>query len=143
MTSENGQQNQTRQYYWDENMSKEVNIIVTQPPYGKEDAYSAIPLAETQAAAGNSPSITFVSGGVHSIVKGQKTGYGDAVVWQKDVPSIEATIVKAKDSVKFYALEPDLKKRGVVDSEIIEGISKSNLDDLTNRILESEVTLVF
>ena len=124
-------------------MSKKVNIIVTQPPYGKEDAYSAIPLAETQAAAGNSPSITFVSGGVHNIVKGQKTGYGDAAVWQKDIPNIEASIIKAKDSVKFYALDADLKKRGVVDSEIIDGISKLNLDDLTGRILESEVTLVF
>ena len=124
-------------------MSKKVNIIVTLPPYGKEDAYSAIPLAETQAAAGNSPSITFVSGGVHSIVKGQKTSYGDAAVWQKDIPSIEASIIKAKESVKFYALDADLKKRGLVDSEIIDGISKSNLDDLTNRILESEVTLVF
>jgi sulfur relay (sulfurtransferase) DsrF/TusC family protein len=124
-------------------MSKKVNIIVTQPPYGKEDAYSAIPLAETQAAAVNSPSITFVSSGVHSVVKGQKTSYGDAAVWQKDVPSIEASITKAKDSVKFYALEVDLKKRGVADTEIIEGISKLNIDDLTKRILESEVTLVF
>jgi sulfur relay (sulfurtransferase) DsrF/TusC family protein len=124
-------------------MSKKVNIIVTQPPYGKEDAFSAIPLAETQAAAGNSPSITFVSGGVHSVVKGQKTSYGDAAVWQKDVPSIEASLIKAKDSVKFYVLDADLKKRGVSDTEIIEGISKINLDDLTNRILESEVTLVF
>ncbi|HIH43943.1 MAG TPA: hypothetical protein HA257_02310 [Candidatus Methanoperedenaceae archaeon] len=124
-------------------MSKKVNIIVTQPPYGKEDAYSAIPLAETQAAAGNQPSITFVSGGVHSVVKGQKTGYGDAAVWQKEVPSIEASIVKAKEAVKFYALDADLKKRGVNDGEIIEGISKVNLDDLTNRILDSDVTLVF
>jgi sulfur relay (sulfurtransferase) DsrF/TusC family protein len=124
-------------------MSKKVNIIVTQPPYGKEDAFSAIPLAETQAAAGNSPSITFVSGGVHSVVKGQKTSYGDAAVWQKDVTSIEASIIKAKDSVKFYVLDADLKKRGVADTEITEGISKLNLDDLTKRILESEVTLVF
>ena len=124
-------------------MSKKVNIIVTQPPYGKEDAYSAIPLAETQAAVGNIPSITFVSGGVHSAVKGQRTGYGDVAVWQKDVPSVEATILKAKESVEFYALEADLKKRGISDSEIIEGISKLSVDDLTNKILESEVTLVF
>ena len=77
------------------------------------------------------------------MVKGQKTGYGDAAVWQKDVPSVEATIIKAKESVRFYALEADLKKRGIADSEVIEGISKLNIDDLTNRILESEVTLVF
>lgn len=30
-------------------------------------------------------------------------------VWQKDVPSIEPSIIKAKDSVKFYALDVDLK----------------------------------
>ncbi len=143
MISLNGRQNRIRQSYWGENMSKKVNIIVTQPPYGKEDAYSAIPLAETQAAAGSSPSVIFVSGGVHSVVKGQKTGYGDPAVWQKDIPSVEATIIKAKESVRFYALEADLKKRGIADSEIIEGISKLNIDDLTNRILESEVTLVF
>jgi predicted peroxiredoxin len=77
------------------------------------------------------------------VVKGQKTGYGDAAVWQKDVPSVEATIIKAKESVRFYALEADLKKRGVTDGEIIERVSKLNIDDLTNRILESEVTLVF
>jgi hypothetical protein len=59
------------------------------------------------------------------------------------VPSIEASIIKAKNSVKFYALDADLKKRGVVDIEIIDGTSKLNLDDLANRILESEVTLVF
>ena len=86
-------------------MSKKVNIIVTQPPYGKEDAYSAIPLAETQAAAGNSPSITFVSGGVHSVVKGQKPGYGDAAVWQKDVPSIEASITKSLSEYSFIDLK--------------------------------------
>ena len=143
MTLENGQLNRIRPFYWGDFMSKKVNIIVTQPPYGKEDAYSAIPLAETQAAAGSSPSITFVSGGVHSVVKGQKTGYGEAAVWQKDVPSVEATIIKAKESVRFYALDADLKKRGVADSEIIEGVGKLNIDDLTSRILESEVTLVF
>lgn len=124
-------------------MSKKVNIIVTQPPYGKEDAYGAIPLAETQAAVGNKPSIIFVSGGVHSTVKGQKTGYGDAATWQKDVPSVEAAILKAKENVKFYVLNRDLEKRGISDSEIIEDISKLNIDDLTNRILESDVTLVF
>lgn len=124
-------------------MSKKVNIIVTQPPYGKEDAYSAIPLAETQSAAGNEPSITFVSGGVHSVVKGQKTGYGDAAIWQKDVPSIEAAIIKGKELVKFYVLDSDLKRRGIIDSEIIDSVSKLDVDKLTDNILNSDVTLVF
>jgi predicted peroxiredoxin len=124
-------------------LSKRVDIIVTQPPYGKRGAYAAIPLAEAQAAAGNSPSITFVSGGVHSVVKDQKIGYCDPAVWQKDVPSVEATIQKAKEIIKFYVLEADLKKRGIAESEIIDGIEKINIDDLTNRILDSEITLVF
>ncbi len=36
-----------------------------------------------------------------------------------------------------------MNKRGVADTEIIDGISKLSIDDLTNRILDSEVTLVF
>ena len=124
-------------------MSKKVNIIVSQPPYGKEDAFSAIPMGASQAAAGNDASLIFVSGGVHSIVKGQKTGYGDPAVWFKDVPSVEAEIIKNIDTVSFYALDSDIEKRSISDSEIINGIKKISLDELTDKILEADVNLVF
>jgi len=124
-------------------MSKKVNVIVTQPPYGKEDAFSAIPLAASQVAAGNEASLIFVSGGVHSIVKGQKTGYGDLAVWFKDVPSVEAEITKNIELVSFYALDRDMAKRNIADSEIISGIKKITLPELTDMILEADVNLVF
>jgi predicted peroxiredoxin len=124
-------------------MTKKVNIIVTQPPYGKEDAYSSIPMASSQVAAGNDASMIFVSGGVHSIVKGQKTGYGDPALWIKDVPSVESEITKNLDLVRFFALERDIEKRGIDDSEIIEGIKKITLDELTDMILEADVNLIF
>lgn len=124
-------------------MSKKVNVIVTQPPYGKEDAFSAVPLAASQVAAGNEASMIFVSGGVHSIVKGQKTGYGDLAVWFKDVPSVEAEIIKNIDLVSFYALDRDMAKRNIADSEIISGIKKITLPELTDMILEADVNLVF
>ncbi len=124
-------------------MIKKVNIIVSQPPYGKEDAFSAIPMGASQAAAGNDASLIFVSGGVHSIVKGQKTGYGDPAVWFKDVPSVEAEIIKNIDTVSFYALDSDIEKRSISDSEIINGIKKISLEELTDKILESDVNLVF
>ncbi|MFZ2411286.1 MAG: DsrE family protein [Candidatus Methanoperedens sp.] len=124
-------------------MAKKVNIIVTQPPYGKEDAFSAVPMAASQVAAGNEASLIFVSGGVHSIVKGQKTGYGDAAVWIKDVPPVEAEIVKNIELVSFFALDRDIAKRGIADSEIIDGIKKISLGELTDRILEADVNMVF
>jgi len=124
-------------------MSKKVNIIITQPPYGKEDAFSAVPMAASQVAAGNEASMIFVSGGVHSIVKGQKTGYGDIAVWFKDVPSVEAEITKNLELVSFFALDKDISKRGISDSEIINGIKKISLSELTDRILEADVNLVF
>ena len=124
-------------------MSKKVNVIVTQPPYGKEDAFSAVPLAASQVAAGNEASLIFVSGGVHSIVKGQKTGYGDLAVWFKDVPSVEAEITKNIDLVSFYALDRDIAKRNIADTEIINGIKKITLPELTDMILEADVNLVF
>jgi sulfur relay (sulfurtransferase) complex TusBCD TusD component (DsrE family) len=124
-------------------MSKKVNVIVTQPPYGKEDAFSAVPLAASQVAAGNEASMIFVSGGVHSIVKGQKTGYGDLAVWSKDVPSVEAEIIKNIELVSFYALDRDMAKRNIADTEIISGIKKITLPELTDMILEADVNLVF
>ena len=124
-------------------MSKKVNIIVTQPPYGKEDAFSAVPMAASQVAAGNEASMIFVSGGVHSIVKGQKTGYGDAAVWFKDVPSVEAEITKNIELVSFFAFDRDMAKRGITDSEIISGIKKITLNELTDKILEADVNMVF
>ncbi len=124
-------------------MGKKVNIIVTQPPYGKEDAFSSIPMAASQVAAGNEASMIFVSGGVHSIVKGQKTGYGDLAVWIKDVPPVEAEITKNIELVSFFALVRDIEKRGIDDSEIIDGIKKISLDELTDMILEADVNLVF
>jgi sulfur relay (sulfurtransferase) complex TusBCD TusD component (DsrE family) len=124
-------------------MAKKVNVIVTQPPYGKEDPFSAVPMAASQVAAGNEASMIFVSGGVHSIVKGQKTGYGDLAVWFKDVPSVEAEITKNIELVSFFALDRDVAKRSISDSEIISGIQKITLDELTDKILEADVTLVF
>ena len=124
-------------------MSKKVNVIVTQPPYGKEDAFSAVPMAASQVAAGNEASMIFVSGGVHSIVKGQKTGYGDQATWFKDVPSVESEITKNIELVSFYALDRDIAKRNISDTEIINGIKKITLSDLTDMILEADVNLVF
>ncbi len=124
-------------------MGKKVNIIVTQPPYGKEDAFSAVPMAASQVAAGNEASLIFASGGVHSIVKGQKTGYGDLAVWVKDVPSVEAEIIKNIELVRFFSLDWDIAKRGISDSEIIDGIKKITLSELTDKMLEADVNLVF
>ena len=124
-------------------MSKKVNIIVTQPPYGKEDGFSAIPMAASQVAAGNEAKLIFASGGVHSIVKGQQTGYGDLAVWLKDVPSVEAELTRNIDLVDFYALDRDVEKRNIGDDEIIDGIKKISIGELTDLILESDVNMVF
>src|SRR3989337_2126457 len=116
-------------------MGKKVNIIITQPPYGKEDAYSAIPMAASQVAAGNEASLIIVSG--------QKTGYGDLAVWFKDVPTVEGEIIKNIELVSFFALDRDIAKRGINDNEIIDRIKKISLEELTDKILEADVNLVF
>jgi sulfur relay (sulfurtransferase) DsrF/TusC family protein len=122
---------------------KKVNIIVSPAPYGKEDAFGAVPMASSQVAAGNEASVTFICGAVHSIVKGQKTGYGDIAEWERDVPSVESEILKNVDLVEFYALDRDVEKRGISDDEIIDGIKKISVSELTDMILEADVTLVF
>lgn len=123
-------------------MSKKVNIIVTQPPYGKEEVFGAIPLAAIQSAADNEASITLVSGAVHAVVTGQQTGYGDEATWGKHISPLENEIKNNLELFDFYALDRDLDIRGITDTEIIKGIKKTTISELTDRILESEVTLV-
>ena len=45
--------------------------------------------------------------------------------------------------MSFFALDRDIAKRGINDSEIIDGIKKISLSELTDRILEADVNLVF
>jgi sulfur relay (sulfurtransferase) DsrF/TusC family protein len=123
-------------------MGKKVTIIVTQPPYGKEEVFGAIPMAATQTASDNEASITFVSGAVHAVVTGQQTGYGDGARWGKNIPPLENELKKNLELVDFYVLDKDIEKRGIRDSEIIEGIKKTTISELTDRILESDVTFV-
>ena len=123
-------------------MGKKVHIIVTQPPYGKEEIFGAIPMAATQTAAGNEASITFVSGAVHAVVTGQQTGYGDTARWIKTIPPLEDEIKNNLELVDFYVLDRDMEKRNITDAEIIDGIKKTTISELTDRILESDVTLV-
>jgi|SRR5665648_271086 len=122
--------------------TKKLLIIVTQPPYGKEEAAGAIPLASTQQALDNEAIIVFVSGGVHSIVSGQVSGYGPITLWQKDIPTIESAIEASADSIKYFALDSDLKTRGIEDAEIINGVSKISIGELTNLVLSCDNTFV-
>lgn len=117
-------------------------IIVTQPPYGKEEAFGAIPLAATQQAVGNDATIVFVSGGVHSVVSGQVSGYGPTALWQKNIPTIEGEIEANIDLIDFFVLDSDLKKRGIEDNELISGVSKISLGGLTELVLGCDNTFV-
>lgn len=123
-------------------MSKKLLIIVTQPPYGKEEAFGAIPLAATQQAVDNEATIVFVSGAVHSIVSGQVSGYGPTALWQKNIPTIEGEIEANVDLIDFLVLDSDLEKRGIEDAEIISGVSKISLGELTDMVIGFDNTFV-
>lgn len=123
-------------------MSKKLLIIVTQPPYGKEEAFGAIPLAATQQAVDNEATIVFTSGAVHSVVSGQVSGYGPIALWQKNIPTIEGEIEANVDMIDFFVLDSDLEKRGIDDAEIINGVSKISIGELTDLVLGCDNTFV-
>ena len=99
-------------------------------------------MAAAQAVADNEACITFVSGAVHAVVTGQQTGYGDMARWGKNIPTLENEIKNNLELVDFYVLDRDMEKRSITDAEIIDGIKKTTISELTDRILESDVTLV-
>jgi sulfur transfer complex TusBCD TusB component (DsrH family) len=56
---------------------------------------------------------------------------------------VEAEITKNLELVSFFALDRDVAKRNIADTEIITGIKKITLSELTDMILEADVNLVF
>ncbi|MFQ6051803.1 MAG: DsrE family protein [Candidatus Hydrothermarchaeota archaeon] len=125
-------------------MGKKVLTIITRAPYGSEDNFGALDMISTAPAADLEAEVIFLGGGVHSTVKGQEPGYGPLAIWRKGIPSVEDRINNAKEfGVKISVLDRDLKRRGIGEEELISGIDIISLEEVTDKILESDATFVF
>ncbi len=120
-----------------------VIIIITDPPYGVENAYGFLAAAGALATI-HDTSVIFSEAGVLNSLKNQDTS--DFIELDKkylDIPSHESKIKEFKElDIRFFVHKEALDIRGIKDGDIIEDIEKLSIDQITDKILDSDQVLI-
>lgn len=120
-----------------------VIIIITDPPYGTENAYGFLAVAGALATI-HDTTVIFSEGGVLNTLKNQDTSY--FIQFNKkyfNIPSHELKIKDFKEiSIQFFVQKEALDKRGIKDEDIIEDIEKLTIEQITDKILENDQVLI-
>lgn len=112
-----------------------ILIILNDPPYGTERSYNGLRLA--MALAKNDATITvfLLADAVACAKRGQKLPDG--------YYNIERMIKSVSRKGEVLLCGTCMDARGIADEEIIEGTSRSTMDELVKHTLESDKVLVF
>lgn len=120
-----------------------VIIIITDPPYGTENAYGFLAAAGVLATIHNT-TVIFSEAGVLNTLKNQNTS--DFIEFNKkylNIPSHESKIKDFREiPIQFFVQKEALDKRGITDEDIIEDIEKLTIDQITEKILENDQVLI-
>ena len=124
---------------------KKLLVIVTKPPYSREEPFGAISFAGTGPAADVSTGVVFSGEGVYNAVKNQITlDYFKVGENSYSTPNIEKLIKDMNDvGVSFFALDKDIKERCIESDELIEAVKIINEENFAEFILEYDVSVVF
>lgn len=114
-----------------------ILFILNEPPYGNERTYNGLRLAGALARQNDAQVKIFLIGDASSSAKaGQKVPQGFY-----NVQSMLAAVVR--HAVIVGVCGTCMDARGIQDSELIEGVRRSSMDELTGWTLESDKVLTF
>lgn len=113
-------------------------MILNDPPYGTERVYNALRLATNLLAKAEGAEISlFLLGDAASAAKsGQQTPNG-----YYNVERMLASVSRKGGTVKVCGTCMDA--RGLKDAELVEGASRSSMDELGELTVHSDKVLVF
>ncbi len=112
-------------------------LIINDPPYGTERCYNALRLGLSLAKQEAVTLKIFLMGDAASSAKdGQKTPEG----YYNITRMLKGCIHRG---VSVGACGTCLEARGIQDAELLEGIHRSTMDELTAWTIEAEKVLVF
>lgn len=105
-------------------------ILITEAPYGSEDAYAGFRAALMTAASGMKTDVLLIDDGVFNLVEKQAPA---------DFPSNlrEIKILRGLD-VETYCMKNDLEKRGIKPPGYVKIVGK-----ISELVLKNEVILTF
>ncbi|MHA1380287.1 MAG: DsrE family protein [Candidatus Helarchaeota archaeon] len=123
-------------------MSK-VTIIITEPPYGTENAFGILAAAGALATI-HETTVIFAESGVLNAFHYQDTS--DFISYQKkfhDLPSNEEKIVDFQElGIQFFVHAVAIDSRGIKKDDLIQNIEKLTIDQISDKILNSDQVLI-
>lgn len=113
-------------------------MILNDPPYGTERVYNGLRLATNLLAKNEEVEVSlFLMGDAASAAKsGQQTPNG-----YYNVERMFTSVLRKGATVKVCGTCMDA--RGLTDTELVEGASRSTMDELTEMTVNADKVLVF
>ena len=124
---------------------KKLLVIITKPPYSREESFGAISFAGTGPAADVDTAVVFTGEGIYNAVKNQNSSdYLKVGENSYGAPNIEKLIRDMSEAgVSFYIINEDITKRGVKPDKLIESVKPISEDTYADLILEYDVSTVY
>lgn len=114
-----------------------VLFILNDPPYGTERSYNGLRLARSLLKAGGAEVKLFLIGDAAACAKaGQKVPQG-----YYNIGDMLGMIVRAGG--KIGACGTCIEARGIGEADLVEGVSRSTLDELTGWTQWADKVIVF
>lgn len=120
-----------------------VTIIITEAPYGTENAFGILAAAGALATIHNI-TVIFAEAGVFNAIKTQDTsGFIEYQKKSYDLPSNESKIIDFQDiGIQFFVDTLALELRSVKNEDLIQNIQKLSIDQISDEILKSDQILI-
>jgi uncharacterized protein involved in oxidation of intracellular sulfur len=111
-------------------------FILNDPPYGTERSYNALRLAGAICKSGAAVRVFLIGEGAGCAHRNQKVPQG-----HYNIEIMLKAIVRSSGKIGVCASCMDA--RGMADSDLIEGLGRSSLDELARWVVEADKVLVF
>lgn len=120
-----------------------ITIIITEAPYGTENAFGLLAAAGALATL-HETSVIFAEAGVLNALKDQDTS--NFIEFNKQYLSLPSHESKIKEylelDIKFFVNAEEFENRGLTDQDLIRTVEKLTLDQIVEKILESDQILI-
>ncbi len=111
-------------------------IIITEAPYGKERAYTALRFARTCDIEGHKVRIFLIENGVYLAKKGQKPASD-----QPNLTGYVEDLISGGHEVKACVV--CIQARGLSETDLIAGVKAATIHELVEWTTNSDKTIVF
>jgi uncharacterized protein involved in oxidation of intracellular sulfur len=110
-------------------------LILNDPPYGTERSYNGLRLAKALASKGVEISVFLMADAVTCAKAGQKVPQG--------FYNLELMVKAVARKGEVLLCGNCMDARGLGDDELVEGATRSTMDELAERALAADKVLVF